>query len=317
MASTIQFGVRNKRPVSLGDVQRGERDVTCYTCGGKLAVKDGDERAKHFAHTCNSACHGEGPAHYRMKASLALAIIDAMGMSAEQRNFHGQLSYRCPDEEYGPHDVFEFPIVHTDARREFEEWQHGSHNFDLLEGLARVRCEAPLANGRTRADIAGFSANDELLWIIEIKRSILSQAAIDHANEAKVPMFVVDLTWIPKVSPDSLFDLDAECDNELYRILLGNLGRGFCPEVAESFNMECERKAFGMGPTDRRWSKQEAPIHRGDGDCVGLDCLGCEEVVLHQCGALLCPDVQYMFEHGITPIQMYTSSIHKIHSHVA
>ena len=249
--------------------------------------------------------------------SLALSIIDAMGMSAEQRNLRGHLSYRCPDEEYGPHDILEFPVVHTDARREFEELQHGSHSFDLLEGLVRVQCEAPLANGRTRADIAGFNANDELLWVIEIKRSVLSQAAVNHAKEAEIPMFVVDLTCIPKVSQDSLSDLDEECDNELYGLLLENLARGFCPEVAESFNTECERKAFGMGPTDLRWSKQSAPFHRGEEYCLGLDCPSCEEVLLHECGDPLCPDVKYMFEHGITPIQMYTDGIHKIHSHVA
>lgn len=32
---------------------------------------------------------------------------------------------------------------------------------------------------------------------------------------------------------------------------------------------KCERRAFGMGPEDHSWSKQEALVHRGDGECQG------------------------------------------------
>ena len=75
MTSTIPLAVKDEHLVTLTEVQRGERGLTCYTCGDKLAVKDGrgqrvsgegrrhQARRKHFSHTSNSRCHGEGPAH--------------------------------------------------------------------------------------------------------------------------------------------------------------------------------------------------------------------------------------------------------------
>ena len=41
MPSTIQYGVRDGRLVTLSDVQRGETALMCYTCGDRIVVKDG------------------------------------------------------------------------------------------------------------------------------------------------------------------------------------------------------------------------------------------------------------------------------------
>ena len=41
MTGRIQFAVKDDHLVTLAEVRRGENGLTCYTCGDKLAVKDG------------------------------------------------------------------------------------------------------------------------------------------------------------------------------------------------------------------------------------------------------------------------------------
>ena len=151
------------------------------------------------------------------------------------------------------------------------------------------------------------------LWVIEIDRSGVSQAAIDHTIETGIPLFVVDLTRLPKPTDD---DPLAEIHCEDYFLLGENLTRGFYPAVTKSYNTECERRAFGMGPTDQNWSKMTTYVHKGAGDCNNDGCSDCEEVVLHECSEFFCPDKAYMLEHGIGHWQMYTDPVHKINSHV-
>ena len=315
MAGTVQFAKTDDRLVTLADVQRGQKGLTCYTCGGPLAVKDGRERAKHFSHTSNSLCHGEGPAHYMVKVSLRAAINGALAMPRERRNSHGHLgriSYRCPDAEYGPHDFIKFAPGSDGVNRQFEQMEHGYHNFDLLESLDRAECEVSLGNARTRADVAGLDADGNLLWVIEIRRSGLSGKAIEYAHENGHPLFVVDLSKLPK-SPED--DPWAELKDGVFGILGANLNKGHLPSITQSFNTTCERREFGMRPTDRNWSKESVLVHRGDGDCEGIRCPECEEVLLHECGEFVCPDTTYMQRHDITAVQMYADPVHRVHSH--
>ena len=65
--------------------------MMCYTCGDRIVVKDGRGqfvdgngrrhrgKGKHFSHTSNSRCHGEGPAHYQLKAELCASILHQTG----------------------------------------------------------------------------------------------------------------------------------------------------------------------------------------------------------------------------------------------
>ena len=225
MTSTIQFAVGDELLVTVADVQRGEKGLTCYTCGDKLAVKDGggrratrtgkrrQARRKHFSHTANSKCHGEGPAHYRVKTALCCAINQALKMSSERRNAHGRIDYRCPDPDYGPKDMIKFAPGSSGMKQEFEQMRHGYHHYDLLHechgprfddpsALDRAECEVWLDGRRTRADIAGKDKDGKALWVIEIRRSGISQAAIDHALEKGIPLFVVDLTQLPQPTED-------------------------------------------------------------------------------------------------------------------
>ena len=218
----------------------------------------------------------------------------------------------CPDAKYGPHDIIKFGPGSDGPNRQFEQMEHGYHEFDLLRRLARAECEVSFGKGRTRADVAGFDNDGNLLWVIEVKRSGLSKKAIEYACENQHPLFVVDLSKLPKPSED---DPWAELRNYDFAILEENLVNGFLPSVTHSYNTECERKAFGMGPTDQIWSKECCYIHKGEGDCGGVGCPDCEEVVLHECGEFICPDVDYMFQHDITPIQLYTDPTHWGHSH--
>ena len=329
MTSSIQLAVRDGHLVTLEKVQRGERGLTCYTCGDKLAVKDGrgqhatrtgrrhQARRKHFSHTSNSRCHGEGPAHYWVKTALCEAINHALKMPTERRNFHGQINYRCPDPVYGPNDMFKVAAGSSGLNQEFEQLRHGYHQYDLLHesaaALDRAECEVWLDGRRTRADIAGKDGGGNVLWVIEIRRSGLSQAAIDHAKEKGIPLFVVDLTQLPQPTEA---DPMAEIKCWDYFILAENLVRGFYPSVTESYNTECERKAFGMGPDNQTWSKLCAYVHRGSGDCNNEGCPDCEEEVLHECGELACPDMGYMFKHGIDHFRMYTDPVHRANSHI-
>ena len=147
--------------------------------------------------------------------------------------------------------------------QEFEQMRHGYHQYDLLHdsqglqfndsaALDRAECEVWLDGRRTRADIAGQDKDGNVLWVIEIKRSELSQAAIDHAQKRGIPLFVVDLTQLPKSTEDDPWT-EIKCRD--YFVLAKNLVRGFYPSVTESYNTKCERRAFGMGPDDHNWSK--------------------------------------------------------------
>ncbi len=332
----IQVALKNKRLVTLADVQRGEKSLTCYTCGDRLVVKDGggqfvngkgrrhQQRSKHFSHTANSPCHGEGPAHYRIKKALCGAINQALKMPREHRNSHGSIDYRCPDEVYGPKDFFKDAPGNGGLNQEFEQMRHGYHRYDLLHSfdgrrlddtpaLDRAECEVWLDGRRTRADIAGLDKDGNVLWVIAIQRSGLSQAAIDHALGKRIPLFVVDLTHLPQPTAD---DPMAEVKCYDYFVLGENLVRGFYPSVEKSFNTECERKAFGMGPDDHNWSKWCTYVHKGPGNCANNGCPECEEVVIHECGESLCPDTAYMFEHRIDHFQMYSDPVHKVNSHI-
>ena len=335
----IQLAVKNDRLVTLADVQRGERGLTCHTCEDRLVVKDGGGqfvtgkgrrhhgRGKHFSHTSNSGCHGEGPAHYQIKTALCVAINHALNMSREGRNSYGSygsIDYRCPDPVYGPNDVFKYAPGSGGLNQEFEQLRHGYHQYDLLHcyngpqfdrlpALHRAKCEVWLDGRRTRSDIAGLDKDGNVLWVIEIQRSGLSQAAIKYALEKGIPLFVVNLTHLPQPTVD---DPWAETKSHAYFVLVENLRGGFNPSVAESFNTECERKAFGMGPDNHIWSKSCAYVHRGPGNCDNDGCPDCEEVVLHECGELVCPDTAYMFRHGIGHLQMYNDPVHKANSHI-
>ena len=337
MTSRIQLAVKDERLVNLADIQRGEKGLTCHTCDDRLVVKDGggrfvtgnsrrhQGRGKHFSHTSNSRCHCEGPAHYRVKAALCWAINHALKIPSERRNFHGRIDYLCPDPIYGPKDIIKFaPPVRWNPNQEFEPMQHGYHNYNLLHrfdgrrfedppALNRAECEVWLDGRRTRADIAGKDKDGNVLWVIEIRRSGLSQAAIEHAQEKGIPLFVVDLTHLPQPTVD---DPMAEINCRDYFILAENLARGFYPSVTESYNTECGRKALGMGPNDRNWSKLFALVHCGPGDCANEGCPDCEEVLLHECGETLCPDTAYMFKHGIDRVQMYEDLVHRMNSHI-
>ena len=178
MSSRIQLAVRDDQLVTLADVQRWEKGLTCYTCGDNLAVKDGrgqrvigkgrrhQARRKHFSHRSNSKCHGEGPAHFRVKTALCRAINHALEIPMERRNAHGHIDYRCPDPEYGPKDMMKFAPGSNCINLEFEQMRHGYHQYDLLHdfsgtrfddppALDRAECEVWLDGRRTRADIAG------------------------------------------------------------------------------------------------------------------------------------------------------------------
>ena len=99
MTTTIQYALLEGQIVGLSDVQRGQKGLTCFTCGDHLIVKDGQgskikacsprnaPKSKHFSHTLNSQCHGEGPAHYRLK----MGIAESIRMAREMRPRTAQL----------------------------------------------------------------------------------------------------------------------------------------------------------------------------------------------------------------------------------
>ena len=335
MTSRIQLALEDDQLVTLADVQRQEKGLTCYTCGDELTVKDGrgqrvngkgsryQARRKHFSHISNSKCHAEAQAHYRVKTVLCRAIYRALSMPWKHRDAHGHIDYRCPDPDYGPKDMIKFAPGSSCANREFEQMRYGYHQYDPLHEsdrypyddtatLVRAECEVWLDGRRTRTDIAGKDKDGNVLWIIEFRLSGISRAAIDHAGEKGIPLFVVGLTHLPQPTED---DPRAEINCPDYFILGENLIRGFYPSVTESYNTGCERKAFGMGVDDRNWSKLFVSVHRDTGDCDDEGCPDCEEKLLHECGELVCPDTVYVFKHSISHLQMYADPVHQVNSH--
>ena len=276
-------------------------------------------RRKHFSHTSNSKCHGEGPAHYRLKTDIAESVRIALQMPPEQHNFRGRISYRCPDETYGVHCIFKDAPPSNFEPKGFEHLQLGYHDFDLLRNLAEVKTEARLPGGKTRADIAGFDDQGQPIWIIEIVRSTVSNAAIENAEATGLPMFVIDIRTLPKGNEPPH---PKELENQLYITMADNVVNGFYSASNVTRNVECKRKAFGMGPEDHRWSKETAWLHLGNEECTKLaDCPGCEFVLLHECNAGgpdggICPDAGYMFRNGIDAVQMYTMPEHLANSHI-
>ena len=277
MTTTIQYAQIDDRIVGLGDVLRGQKGLTCITCGDRLIVKDGQgslakvrsprsaPKTKHFSHTSNSQCHGEGPAHYSLKMDIAESIRRALDMPPERRNFHGQIFYRCPNEKYGVHCIDKSAPPSNFRPKMMPEFQLGYHNFDLLKQLTEVKTEARLADGKTRADIAGFNHQGKPIWIIEIVRSTLSDAATDNAQNSGLPLFIIDISTLPKGNEPPF---PAELNDNLYVTMAGNIANGFYPTADTVYNVPCEREAFGMGPKDHQWSKEEAYLHVSAEDCT-------------------------------------------------
>ena len=331
MTTTIQYAQLDDRIVSLADVQRDQKGLTCVTCGDRLLVKDGQgseikkrsrqsvPKTKHFSHTSNSRCHREGPAHYRLKTAIAASIRNAREMRPEQRNSRGLISYQCPDEKYGVHCLFKSAPPSNFEPKGFEQFQLGYHHFDLLKHLVEVRTEAHLAAGKTRADIAGFNDQGEPIWAIKIVRSTLSDAATKNAAKTGLPLFIIDISTLPKGNEPPFPE---ELLNTLYITMADNVANGFYPAADTTYNVACQRKAFGMGSEDHQWHKEQAYMHVSGEDCTQqADCPGCEIVLLHECnaggpGIGICPDKRYMFQNGINPLQMYTLPEHLAHSHI-
>ena len=113
-----------------------------------------------------------------------------------------------------------------------------------------------------------------------------------------------------------------ELNNDLYITMASNVVNGFYPAADTVHNVPCEREAIGMGPQDHQWHKEEAYLHLSGQNCTEqADCPSCELVLLHECNAggrdqMMCPDARYMFQHGITPVQMYTQPEHLANSHI-
>ena len=115
--------------------------------------------------------------------------------------------------------------------------RHGYHQYDLLydsnrpgfddpPALDRAECEVWLDGRRTRADIAGRDKDGTVLWVIEIRRSGLSKAAVDHAQDKGTPLFVVDLSHLPQPTED---DPWAEIRCQDYFVLAENLVQRVLP----------------------------------------------------------------------------------------
>ena len=313
MASTIAMGVKDGRTVTLSQVSAGEKGITCYTCGGTLCVKDGKgthisaegggrrsvAKGKHFAHTEKSKCYGEGPAHYRLKKTIARAlnevVRDLRGFPAKTTKPLG-MNYPCPNAAYGVH-------CHGRDVQPFRKGNSmmGSHWFDLLRNLTEVKTEHWLGNRETRPDIVGLDATGRPVWIIEIYRTHkTSKRSREYAEKFGIPLFQVNIDDIPRDSnSDNPFQ---ELESERYELRADNAERGFF-FADKSWNTSCEREAFGMPPEVHRWSR--ILLKNDDGT----------ETVVHQCGEEICPDHKYMWRNNLSSFEMYLDPERQVHSH--
>ena len=305
MASTIIFALKNGRNlVTLADVQRGDKGLSCFACQGDLVVKDGKgrfvkvegrqfrPRGKHFSHKGNgNGCHGEGTLHSWVKWRIYEAINFAITMRRDNRNMRGTIRYRCPNPEYEPFDLFKDDSEFDGQQSRFPELRYGYHFYDLLGDypstptLEAADCEKWLDDGtnRTRPDIVGVAKDGSALWAIEVKRTHLSQNSIAYAKHNALALFVVDIGNWPELGSK---DFSSQW---MAYIFWDNLRRGFLPLVNESYATVCQRQALGMGATDTRWHSYTEPVHQGNPEeCRGLNCPGCQMVEVHACGVMFC-----------------------------
>ena len=311
MSSTIAFGIKSGRRVTLDEVYAGEKGITCYTCGTPLCCKDGKgkhadsenrsgrsvAKGKHFAHTKRSKCYGEGPAHYILKEVIAGALNECVKLSAQGKlSNRPAIGYSCPSPAYGVH-CFNFapnPFLSTRSML-------GTHRFELLTNLAVVKTEHTLGEGATRPDIVGLDSSSNALWIIEIYRKHpTSKHCLLYANSNNIPVFQVNIDSIPvRYAKDDPF---SELYSSEFWIKAENAERGFL-FADKSWNTTCEREDFGMPADSRCWSKVYAPTEDG------------AEVLLHECGEMVCPDSHYIFTNKISVEEMYLDPQHRQYSH--
>lgn len=328
MGSRIAQAVRGDEIVGLGEVQRGEKGLRCCVCKGKLIVRDGKGRSakgkgrrnvakrKHFAHVGSKNCYGEGMVHFILKTCVA-EVIKYHKTSPD--NFMG-LPYVCPSSDYAMNCMFKGAPGKYSSNLAFSRMEEGHHDFDVLKDLHEVKCEHWLGGRKTRADIVGLDRDGNPLWVIEIKRTSVSDKAIQYAEEQGIPLFIIDVSHLPE-RDDSAKPPMMQTASEPFRVLMSNTVTGYLPRAVETYNAECEREAFGMGPTDTHWSKGYIYVCRGETNCGSNGCKDCEKVLIHECGGgegdvRLCPDTEYMFRHGIGHYEMYMNPVHKVHSHV-
>ena len=311
MSSTIEFGIKEGRMVTLDEVSSGEKGITCYTCRAPLCCKDGKgkhtdsenhsrrsiAKGKHFAHTQKSKCYGEGPAHYMLKNVIAGALNQCLELAAKG-NLPNRptIGYLCPSAAYGVH-CFSFasnPFISTRPMM-------GSHQFDLLTNLWRVKTEHTLGGGSTRPDVVGLDRSGNPVWIIEIYRKHpTSRNCLSYAKSQNIPVFQVDIDGIPV--PSSKDDPHGELRTLEFLIKAENAARGFL-FADKSWNTTCEREDFGMPVDSHQWSKV---FSSSEDDKV---------VLLHECGEMACPDWNYVLVNEISIEEMYLDPQHQQYSH--
>ncbi len=303
MVARIAIALRANELVNLEQVKRGEPGLSCYTCGDKLIVKKGEARRKHFSHTSNSKCHGEGPGHYRLKVAIRDILQDAIDKRVGPNQRPIFIHYPCPDPEYAFICKMKetAPVLEGESLSQpFESMRTGYHFIDLTDNLHEVECEAWLDNRRTRADVAGFDRNGKVLWAIEIKRDNLSSAATESAARTGIPLLAIDISGVPKSPEDKPY-----IEDEALWLVWENLRNGFLPPAStESVNTVCPRKESGLGPNENQ-GKVVWGITQKE-----------KRVMLHKCDSDTCADWVYAFANGIDPAEMYTNPEHVAQSHI-
>ena len=329
MSSRIKQAFRDKEIVWLADVQRGEKGLRCCVCTGRLSVRDGKgertkgkgrrnvAKGKHFAHVGNASCYGEGVVHYELK-TLFTEVINRQNRFPD--NFM-DLSYVCPSSDYAINGMMKVAPGRFLSNPELPQLERGHHFFDLLEGLHEARSEHWLGGRKTRADIAGLDQYGKPLWVIEIKRTGVSDKSVEYAEAQGIPLFIIDVKSFPESDDSAEWPLGSTASNPFWAVIDDAQG-GHLPRAVETYNTECEREAVGMGPTDTHWGRLYAFVCRAHVDCDSDDCKDYEKILLHQCGGrekdtMLCPDTAYMWNQGITWYEMYTDPAHAVYSHVS
>ena len=263
----------------------------------------------------NAGCYGEGMVHFVLKKLFAEVINRHNQFSSDFL----ELPYVCPSSDYAANCMIKSLQGDIWLTPNFRNGNEGTTTFDLLKNLHEARSEHWLGGRKTRADIAGLDQYGNPLWVIEIKRTSVSDKAIKYAKAKGIPLFVIDVTRLPE-SDDSVGRPLAMTSSNPFWAMIENAQGGHLSRAVETYNTICEREAFGMGPTDTHWGRLDALICRTHGDCDSDDCKDYEKILLHQCGGrekdtMLCPDTAYMWNQGITWYEMYTDPAHMAHSH--
>ena len=192
-----------------GGRYRGVPGSYCQCC--TLFPKRGFLRRRaHFAHLptnpyCDPDKRGESPEHKGAKNAWADFLEDQLsGCVICVRDGRA----KDPDHEH-PAKYINGDVVSTPPELWGVIWACAEcsqpHFYDLIQTGDSIKREWSSPKRETQVDIATFDANNDLVTIIEVRRTHISDRSRKYAENQGIPWFVLDISQWENTRPMRLF----------------------------------------------------------------------------------------------------------------